>query len=380
MFLKKLPAGKLRVLHIISGLPIGGAERLIETICRRFDKDRFSLYVCSLTDEGMIGSEIRSAGTTLISLKSSIRVYNIRTIMKILHLIKGIKPDIVQTHIYPANTLGRISAFLAGVPCVIATEHGLYRHKKKRQLFLDRLLSHGTDKIVVISEAVKTYISTQSKIPGHKFQVIHNFIEPERFVPRGERSTVRREFGLSGEEFVVGSVGRMVAENGYDVLIEAMRKVTDGGHAISCVLVGGGKHLELLKFHARAAGLGKDILFPGFCSDVGRVLEAFDLYVLPTLDEGFGISVIEAMAAGLPVIATSVDAIPEVIQDGKNGLLVPANDPLALANRIEYLYRNVAVRDELSKEGKETVLQKFSAEVGVRKLEGLYLNLCSQSG
>lgn len=365
----------MKILHIVFGLPIGGAEALLETICRKLDKQKYDIYVCSITDEGLLGPKIRETGVKLITLNSSLRVYSVATIVKLFLLIRKINPVIVQTHMFQANTLGRIASFLANVPVIIATEHGFYRYKRTRQIFIDWLLSHITDKIIVISETVKNYISSRSKIPVNKFQVIYNFIDIETFIPKKSKDELRQEFGVSDLDFIIGSVGRIVKEKGYDILLQAMNLLRERGYSFKCIIVGDGKYLSTLKSNAVVANLSKDVIFTGFRSDIADILQIFDIFALPTLDEGFGISIIEAQIMGLPVIASSVDAIPEIIQNGYNGLLVPPNDPYSLANEMEYLYKNAGRRSEIGIKARESVVERFSASVGVNNLDDLYTQL-----
>lgn len=365
----------MKILHIVFGLPIGGAEVLLETICRKLDKQKYDIYVCSITDEGLLGPKIRETGVELITLNSSLRVYSVATIVKLFLLIRKINPVLVQTHMFQANTLGRIASFLANVPVIIATEHGFYRYKKKRQILIDWLLSHITDKIIVISEAVKNYISLRTKIPLNKFQVIYNFIDIETFIPKKSKDELRQEFGISEQDFIVGSVGRIVKEKGYDILLQAMNLLKERGYSFKCIIVGDGKYLSTLKSNACAANLSRGVIFTGFRSDIADILQIFDIFALPTLDEGFGISIIEAQLMGLPVIASSVDAIPEIIQSGHNGLLIPPDDPNSLANEIEYLYKNAGRRSEIGIKARESVVERFSANVGVGNLDYTYTQL-----
>lgn len=365
----------MKILHIVFGLPIGGAEVLLEIICRRVDKQKYDIYVCSITDEGLLGSKIHETGVKLITLNSSLRVYSLATIVKLFLLIRKIDPVIVQTHMFQANTLGRIASFLANVPVIIATEHGFYRYKKKRQIVIDWLLSHITDKIIVISEAVKNYISLRSKIPQNKFKVVYNFIDIEAFVPKRDKNELRKEFGISALDFVIGSVGRIVKEKGYDILLNAMSLLKGRGYSFKYIIVGDGKYLSTLKANACATDLSEDVIFTGFRSDIADILQLFDIFTLPTLDEGFGISIIEAQTMGLPIIASSVDAIPEIIQNGYNGLLIPPNDPMALANGIEYLFKNAGRRSEIGGKARESVVERFSTSVGIKNLDDLYTQL-----
>jgi glycosyltransferase involved in cell wall biosynthesis len=205
--------------------------------------------------------------------------------------------------------------------------------------------------------------------------VIYNFIDIETFIPKKSKDELRQEFGVSDLDFIIGSVGRIVKEKGYDILLQAMNLLRERGYSFKCIIVGDGKYLDTLKSNARTANLSKDVIFTGFRSDIADILQIFDIFALPTLDEGFGISIIEAQIMGLPVIASSVDAIPEIIQNGYNGLLVPPNDPYSLANEMEYLYKNAGRRSEIGIKARESVVERFSASVGVKNLDDLYTQL-----
>ena len=339
----------------------------------------YNIHVCSLTDRGILGPEFEKMGIPVYTLNIDPYVYNLKALFRLVRLIKKIKPQIVQTHIYPANTLGRTAAFFANVPIIIGTEHGLYRWKKKHQFLIDRVLAIISDKIIVVSNAAKKHIYRSTKIPVSKLQTIYNFIDIETFIPKKSKDALRQEFGVSDLDFIVGSVGRIVKEKGYDILLQSINLLRGRGYSFKYIVVGDGKYLKTLKSNACAADLSRDIIFTGFRSDIADILQIFDIFVLPTLDEGFGISIIEAQIMGLPVIASSVDAIPEIIQNGYNGLLIPPNDPNSLANEIEYLYKNAGSRSEIGIRAKESVVERFSARVSINNLDDVYTQLLKKS-
>jgi glycosyltransferase involved in cell wall biosynthesis len=258
---------------------------------------------------------------------------------------------------------------------LIATEHGLYKTKKRRQIFIDRLLSYVTDKIIVVSNAVKIYAHTQSKIPSNRFEVIYNFVDPEQFVPRRSRKDMRCELGLEANDIVVGSTGRLVKEKGYDFLLKAIKLLLEGGKDLKLVLVGDGPYLEVLKKKAQLYHIQNNIIFLGNRRDVPDLLNIMDVFVMPTLEEGFGLSIIEAQLFNLPVIASEVDGIPEIIEDGISGLLVPPKNYEALSKAINLLLKNESLSKKLGKAGHEIVLEKFVANVQANHLSSLYESL-----
>ncbi len=365
-------------MHIVGRLPIGGAEVLLLNTCRKMEGFGYSIHICSLTDKGVLGPEFENMGIPIYTLNIDPYVYNIRGLFHLIRLIRKIKPHIVQTHIYPANTLGRAAAFIANVPVVIATEHGLYRWKKKRQFVIDRVLALISDKIIVVSNAAKKHIHRSSKIPLNKLQTIYNFIDTEPFRPKQTRSAMRHELGLFPQDLVIGSVGRMVKAKGYGVLIQAVEALIAEGQEVKLVLVGDGLHLETLKKIARDYRMESHCIFTGYRRDVADMLNIMDIFVLPTLEEGFGMSIIEAFLLKLPVIATRVDAIPEIIEDGVNGLLVPPNNGKELKAAIYRLIQNKTLSATLGFNGFETVSKRFSSDIQVNVLDQFYRSLLEQ--
>jgi len=369
---------QIRVFHIVGGLPIGGAEVLLLNTVRRMKPLGYELYVCSLTDKGDIGPEIIDLGIPVFSLLSNPHVYNFKVLISLFRLFRDIKPHIVQTHIYPSNTLGRIAAFLSRVPVIIATEHGFYRWKKSRQILIDRCLSYISDRIVVISKGVQDYLHKRSGIRLNKFQLLYNFVDPEQLIPQKKRLDVRRELGLNENDIILGSVGRLVWDKGYHILLKAFKLVIDKDKDVKLVLVGDGPYSDVLKEKSRLYAIQDHVIFLGNRRDIPDLLNIMDLFVLPTLDEGFGISIIEALLFNLPVIATNIDAVPEIIEDGVNGLLVPPKDPVALGNAINRLLENRTLSKNLGRAGNEIVRKKYNSDVQINRIDSFYRSLLKE--
>jgi glycosyltransferase involved in cell wall biosynthesis len=263
---------------------------------------------------------------------------------------------------------------------MVLTMHNRYERKKAPHIFIDRWLAKVTDQFIANSWAVKNFTAVQEGIPAHRFEVIYNGVGLSRFDRVGDTSAVRGKLGIKQDELLVGSIGRLVEQKGYQYLIEAAGMLREDRPDVRFVIVGGEGHPSesvkgTLVKQVKELGLETTVIFAGVWRDIPQILVAFDLFVLPSLWEGFGIALVEAMAMRKAIVATRVDAIPEVVEDGISGLLVPPRDSKALAAAIAELLDDPFRRKQMGAAGRWRVESRFTSQIMTKKLESLYESL-----
>ncbi|MDX6409361.1 MAG: hypothetical protein QOE13_2432 [Gaiellaceae bacterium] len=311
--------------------------------------------------------------------------------IRLARLIRKERPQILHTHTAKAGTVGRVAARLAGSrrpPIVVHTFHG---HVLRgyfgplRTLFfrlLERWLAAGTTALIAVSPQVRDDLVALGVAPKERFVVIRLGIELDERVAadRNGRDDSRRYLGIPGERFAVGWIGRMTAVKRTDDVLIAFKGLRESGIDAVLCLVGDGPDRRHLEARAHELGVAKDTMFLGYQEDVAQFYAAFDALVLPSGNEGTPVSVIEALAAELPVVATRVGGVPDVVRDGEDGFLVEAGATDDLAERLGRLARDPALRARMGKKGRERVLPRYAVERLVDDVDELYRSLLSAGG
>ncbi len=356
----------LRVAQVVEDLNIGGLERIIATIATGLNKDMYSQRVICLKEGGPIADELISSGVEVQVLGMS-GSRDIRTVMRLRALLKKEAISLIHTHGYTAATYGRLSAISAGVPIRISHLHSTYTQYTAKQVFIERLLAGGTDKFLCCSGAVADFAHSVLKVHPDKIAIIHNGIDVEKFA-----SAASREVAKDG--LYVGCIAGLSPHKGHRYLLEAAQRVREHfPHRVTFMIVGEGSIRGELEAYARELGIDDRVMFQGLVSDAVTVMPLFDLVVLPSSErEGLGIALLEAMAAGKPVVGTAIGGITEVIRDRQNGLIVPPRDPAALAQAIIEVLGDREKSTAMGRAGQQMVREKFTAGGMIRQIEALY--------
>jgi glycosyltransferase involved in cell wall biosynthesis len=368
----------INILYLFVTLPIGGAEEHLLTVIKNTDLGRYNPTVCCIREKGAIGEEIENSGFHLITLQRKSKKWDFRIVTDILRIIREREIQLIHTHLYHANMYGRIAAFIAQIP-VVSSEHNAHSRCKPVRRVINRLLAGKTNRMIAVSRAVKDYIVSRDGIGPSKVEVIYNGIDIRHFTSSLTKTTAREKIGVPADCFLIGTVGRISEEKGHIYLIDALRRAKDIVPDLRLIIVGSGP-LELhLKKVVSDQDLDRSVLFAGFRRDVPDILKAMDVFAFPSLREGFPVALLEAMASCLPVVATPVGGIAEIIADGINGLLVQPRDDNSLAKAIITLYQNPALREALGLKARETVIEKFNAVTMVKNLDSVYRSVLAES-
>jgi len=306
--------------------------------------------------------------------------------VRLARIIRAERPVILHTHTAKAGAVGRAAALLAGrrrPPIIVHTFHGHvlrgYFGRFWTGFFrlLERLLARITDVLVAVSPEVRDELVSFGVAPASKFRVIRLGIElDQRLSPDGAaRAETRRVLGIRGERFVVGWIGRMTAVKRTDVVLRAFRRLRqEGVDAVLC-MVGDGPDRRWVEDLAGELGIMRDCLFPGYQEDVGQFFAAFDVFVLPSGNEGTPVTAIEALASGCPVVATRVGGVPDVVTDGEDGFLVEPGDVDALAARLAQLASDPGLRATMGGAGRERMRGRYAVDRLIDDIDRLYRDL-----
>jgi glycosyltransferase involved in cell wall biosynthesis len=373
---------RIKVLWLIKGLGTGGAEKLLEMALNYLDKDKFEYQAAYfLKKKDVLVPQLEKAGVPTFCLNIE-KPYDPKALWKILRYLRQEKIDVLHIHSpYPA-VLGRLAGRLAGVKAIIYTEHNIV----EKYHFLTRLGNVLTyqlnDAIIAISDAVSGSIKKWPTARKRKVYRIYNGVDYDAIQKLvTDPKSIRQSLKIDERNMVVGTVAHIQPQKGYRYLIEAARLVLDKYPNVTFVIVGGEKvegGRKELEDLSTELGIRKNVIFTGSRSDALQVMAGFDLFVLPSVWEGFGIVFLEAMALGKPVIGTNVGGIPEVVQDGVTGYLVEPRNPPQLADKMLQLLNDETTRRQMGIKGQQRVKELFDIKIQVSKIEQIYASVLNK--
>lgn len=369
----------LSVLHFITELSIGGAQVALFRLLKHLDKERFSQsVVCLYNGDGAIAAQIRTLGIPVTDLNMSNKL-RLDAFWRFYRLLQEQQPLILHTWMFHANIPGRVLGRIAGIPVIISSirtmgQEGIFRHRS------DRFTAALSDRIVCVSENVAKYAEQTIHLPPEKLVVVPNGVDPNDYRSLPSKAEARNLSQLPDSALIIGAIGRMHRVKGLSILLRAFAQLAELHRTVHLLFVGEGPDRQLLIDQAQDFGLNSKVTFLAFQKDIPKLLPALDLFVSASLHEGMPNAILEAMAAGLPVVATDVGGTPEVVQDGQTGFLVPPGEYEALAISICKLLEDPDLRCRMGKEGKERVAKNFSIEQMTQQFEQLYEQLLVEKG
>lgn len=372
-----------KVLMLRSSIGVFGAERVILELAKGLAKSRFEPVVGVLENRNKLWAELATTTEKMgvpAHRFSCRRPFDLRTVIAIRNYIKRHKIDIVHAHGYKANFYALLASAFNGAAsmatCHPWTETG-YSYKARFYTFLDRAWLRKMDAIVAISDEVKHQLSGMNY--KRQIDVISNGIDPDHFNGSTNGLKVRQSLGFSKSDIIIGTIGRLVPEKGYAFLIESVKSICKRRSTTKMIFVGDGPMRNLLEQEAINLNLQKNIRFLGIRKDVPALLASMDIFVLSSTSEGVPMVLLEAMAAGKPIIATSVGAIPRILRHNVTGLLVPPKDSKALTNAFEVFLSEEKRAKRMALAAKKEVAAHYSAWQMAEKYMKQYEKLISES-
>ncbi|MGB0757167.1 MAG: glycosyltransferase [Patescibacteria group bacterium] len=364
---------KKRVVFAIDRMNIGGAPSVVFEQMKQIDKSKFEVFLLTLYRSKQANYFDRLDFLDedhIVSFSLYKRsLLDIRTWFKVFSFLKKNNIDVVYTHLFLTNVVVRTAAWLARVPTIISTEHSTYFNKHTWQIIVDRILAKVTTSIVVARPEIADFTADQEKISRDKFIIIANPLslpEPDTQV----LDELSEKYIIKQNSFNVLTIGRFQEEKGHQYLIDAMKLLQDMD--ITCMIVGHGPLHEKLEQRIKAHGLESSCKVIKEPEKAKYFYYLADLFVLPSLREGQSIVTYEAFAAGLPVVASNLPTLQDVVEDGVNGYLIPTKDITALAAKIESLYEDREVYKGFQ-EHTSSAIESYQNMSSIKHLENLFI-------
>lgn len=362
-------SGIATILHLSSTSGLGGAEMIVKHLATALDRQRFRSVVC-LFRPGWLQDACQLAGlpTHVLGINGA---FDLQWAGAFLRLIKKERIALIHAHEFTANAYGTLLGRIANVP-VLATVHGknYYWEQAKRRIAY-RFVSRAA-KMIAVSQDLKQFVVERVGIPAHRIKVVYNGVETYSPPETDRVQTARGELEISRWDHVVGSVGSLYPVKGHIYLIRALPLILQECPSTLVLLVGRGELESTLKAEASRLGVEDHVRFLGFRNDIPVLLGLMDVFVLPSLSEGLSIALLEAMAAGRPIVATKVGGNAELVDEGQTGYLVPSEAPEALAHCVVCLLRNKGQARAFGDRGKQRVEEQFSLAAMVNAYQKCY--------
>lgn len=376
---------KVRIIHVYKSFNVyNGLIEILQILAQNIDHDRYEFSVAVFEyEKNSFGEMFEKSGGKIINLNLHQNAFTeYQYILALKKLFTAYKPHIVQTHVLKANLYGTLAAKMAQVPVVVATEMTLKDiAPTAAKRFRDRLVQpivgyiiDNCDRFMVTSEFIKR--EWMNSANQNRFEVIYPPFNLDKYdkavrIPRTDIQSVGRNIGF---------VGRLSEEKSVDILLEAIAIVKEQYPDIMLTVVGTGEMEGQLKKHAELLGITDNVRFTGYCQNSFEVLKEIDVFVLPSRTEGCPIVILEAMAMGLPVIATRVGGNPELVEDNITGFLVSHGRPDQIAEGIKKLIEDRDMARVMGQNGRKRAFTQFHPSTFTDKLQSLYLQLLDMNG
>jgi sugar transferase (PEP-CTERM/EpsH1 system associated) len=357
----------INILHIVLSLNIGGLETFVIDLVRKGSNATRGHIVC-LESLGFLGESIDDIAIFSLEKLPGIQLDCIK---KIRNIVGEYSIDLIHTHNEGAHFYGAIAGFLSGIP-VVHTRHGIHDSENLKRKMLEWFSSLISKKVVGVSQDISKLYVEKIKIARSKVRTILNGVDPEQFARRAGNRELILETGSSSKVILMGIVARLVLVKDHKTLFEACRIVAKSHNSFRLVVVGDGPEMDNLVQLSQQLGLSGNIIFTGARRDIADLLNGLDIFVLSSSSEGISITLLEAMACELPIVATQVGGNPEVVVDAETGFLVPPENPKAFAEKLLLLMQNPDLRRSMGTAGRARVLANFSVQKSVKEYHECY--------
>ncbi|MEK7463248.1 MAG: glycosyltransferase [Patescibacteria group bacterium] len=368
---------KIKILFLINDLGLGGVEKLTVNFANSMNRDEFDVSVATLFSRPTSFFSKKDfkedVGLTIFSFK------NFRDLPEWLKLYKFIRKnkfDVIFTQLFMADTIGRITAFFAGTPVIVTAIQNLIPDLQARFIITNKLLRHITDACISPTSAITEYAKNTIKFPAEKIiEIPTNAVDETRFIDlKIDKKTFKESLGVPANARMILTIGRLISQKGHSVLLDAAPKVLTGTENVYFLIVGDGRLEKELKEKAEKLGIADKIKFLGARRDTPELLAVSDIFVFPSIWEGQGLILFEAFFSKIPIVASNVGGIPDVVIDGKTGILTSPGDADDLANKLLIALEN----PEMSKKMANNAFEKYKNRTmanSAKKLEDLFIRL-----
>ncbi|WP_243361540.1 glycosyltransferase [Fundidesulfovibrio terrae] len=362
-----------RILQVVYSLGVGGSEMVARDIALGLTQLGWENAVCALEQDGALRHELENAHIkTFVSGRTG-GVW--KTMLEVFRIIRTVKPDIVHTHHLYELFYAWPGAVVSGAK-IIHTEHERFSLEPIHKRVMLRVLAALCSMVTVVNEDVENFLLTKVRIPKKRIALIRNGVDVKRISNAEE---VRESLGLDADKPVVGIVARLESEKDHHMLLRAFALVVAAVPDAQLLVIGEGSLRRGLESLAESLGIQDNVHFLGVRRDIPELMKSLDVAVLSSKAEGLPLCILEAMAAGKPVVATRVGGIPDVVRDGHTGLLVQPGSETDMARAIITLLTDDSLRERYGLEGQQTVTKDYNASRALDRYIGLYADGNSKS-
>jgi glycosyltransferase involved in cell wall biosynthesis len=346
---------------------------------RWLDRDAFQIEF-AMPGGGPMPESLAAMGETVHAVELGSR-FSLRDVRRLARLCRERRIDVLHSHNVRANIHARVAGRMASVPARVSTIHNSVYHydvsavHKHLYSAAERLTLRWCNRVIAVSEGIALELRSRYQLRPEKISVVPNGVDPGRLEARVERAQVREQLGIGDEAIVLLQVGRLTPQKGYDVLFEAVARIADRYRELVVLAVGEGPLRDDLASQAQSLGIANVVHFLGHREDVADLLQAADLVTLASRSEGMPYTLLEAMGSGRAVVATRIGGIEEVITQAGMALLVPSEDPEALANSLVTLLEDPEGAEKMGRAAREYILQHHSAAGMLAQVQTIYRDL-----
>lgn len=371
---------KIKIMFVNHSVGMGGIETLLLEICRRLNRDIFEPHICIFDPDGQIDKEFHAIGVQVHLIPKKEKI-DISLPFKLFRLLKKTGINIIHTNNQGSWLYGGLAAKLAGIP-LIHTEHtNVIYHSGNQELWIkiEKLLSVFTFKVTTVAKSVADFMEEKQSIPRKKIQVIENGVDADIYNLSIDIKEKKKELNLNEDEKIVGNVARLTPNKAHDVLIKSFSIVANEISNVKLLIAGDGPLRNDLEKLVAELRLEEKVVFLGVRRDIPELLKSFDVFALSSTREGLPVSLLEAMASSLPVVATDVDGNSELIVHNSTGLLVPSNDIDSLSSALIRILSDKETANLMGERGRSRVDEHYSFRRMIDQYEHVYLQSVGRS-
>ena len=369
---------KINIAHVVYSFGTGGIENGIVNIVNNLDVQRYQHVICCLTQAGNFTKRLKTKNYLIYELNKN-EGNDFHIIFKLKTIFKLLETDVIHLRGWPTLIEGLLGAKLAGVSKVIYGFHGKTASdiagKNIKRKIAESLAITFVNKVVTLSDIMKKDYQKYTSVSERKIDVIHNGVDIEKFRFHHCCKAAREKFGFSEKDVVIGSVGRLDSVKDFITLLQAFALVGHFTRNAKLLIVGAGQEYQMLQTLAFDLKIHEDVIFTGHRDDIPALLQLMDIYVQTSLYEGFSNTIVEAMASGLPIIATNVGGNALLVSEGQNGFLVEPRSPEELRSKLAFLISEVNIRQMYAQSSRDIAMKNFSIAKMIDSYDSLYSRL-----
>jgi sugar transferase (PEP-CTERM/EpsH1 system associated) len=369
-------SNKIKILYLVLEMDLGGLQRIVNLLIRKINKEQFIPYLCCLDRGGLFYEQLINEQVTTFILHRKTGPFDTKLFLNLFRILRTHKIDIIHSQ-NGCSSYAALTGRLVGVKGIVHTDHGRLVPDKKSAILEDRISSLFFNHFVAVSDHLRDYLATVVKVSSAKLITIINGVDIDTFkpLPPPARVKLRSELGIGENEIIIGTVCRLDPIKNLEFLIRNMKSICKVIPECKLLIVGDGPSREQLMSYAQASGIKSKVMFLGTKQNIEQMLGAFDLYVCTSLSEGTSMTILEAMACGLPIVASAVGGNPGLVDDS-NGSLFPPYDPNLFIKNAIRIINNPPLLKKMGENSRAKVASSFSLNRVVKQYEDLYLSLC----